>query len=91
MMIMMMMNWEGMNSIGLILRHCAGICLEGLMETTSIKIVDVPSEIRIRYIPNTSQKRYSLNRITQLHGTHNAEEHTIYRQLPVDEMRLPQT
>jgi hypothetical protein len=54
----MIMNLEGYgkNGIGLILRHCAGICLDGLLETTSIKVVDAQSEIRIGHIPNTSQK-----------------------------------
>jgi hypothetical protein len=54
------LEWIRENSI-VILRHYTSICMTslGTIKRLSLGTADGTSDIRIRYFPNTSQKRYS--------------------------------
>lgn len=62
-------------------RYYIGISLEELTKTTktSVSIVDVPSEIRNKYIPNTILDRY---RYAKLFGSISLQNHVHHKTHP---------
>jgi hypothetical protein len=49
------------NGRGLVLSYCPGICLDGLRKATeSVRIVGIPTYIRLGHLPNIRQNHYRL-------------------------------